>query len=299
MWRFTEPRFLCRKPSNRYMPALACWLVLLLTIPAPQSTPKGEEIDAQTLARGVVANELHARQEDHTRWMYVVHNEEPGKKEIQAVIDTGNWLLYRTLSRNNQPLSEDQQRREDKRIEELVHDSGQQHDESRKYQQDMHRALEMLRMLPEAFLFQSVGKEGPYVRLSFQPNPSFHPTTRAARVSRAISGTMLVDRAQKRLVELDGAITCDVKFGAGILGIIKKGGSFAVKQTEVGPGHWALTLIDIQIRGKVLLFHTIGEQQRQTFSNFRRLPQNVALAQAAEMLKEHARSASLNPLKTP
>jgi hypothetical protein len=282
------------------MVAIGFWIFLLFAAAAPQlSQPRAEAIDAQALAREVVAHELHARQEDHTQWMYVVHDEEPEKTEIRQVILTRNALLYRTLSRNNRPLSEDQQRRENERIQKLLQDPGRQQNEFRKYQRDVHRALEMLRMLPEAFLFRFTAEQESYVRLSFRPNPGFHPTTRAARISQAISGTMLVHPVEKRLVELKGVITSNVKFGAGILGTINKGGTFEVRQAEVAPGQWAATLIDVHIRGKALIFHNISEQQHLTFSNFRRLPDDLTLPQAAAILEEHGRSASLNPPKQP
>lgn len=99
-------------------------------------------------------------------------------------------------------------------------------------------------------------------------------------------GTMLVYRQQARLVELRGTLTKDVKFGGGILGSIKKGGTFQVQQTEVIPGQWKITLIDVHIRGRALIFHSIHERQHQTFSNFRLLPQNLSLAEGAAMLEQ-------------
>jgi hypothetical protein len=270
-------------------------VVLLLTSGTSQLTQAWtEDADAQGLVREVVANEIHARQEDHTQWMYTVHNDAPEKKEMRKIIQTSNRLLYRTLSRNNQPLTQDQQRQEDQRIQKLLHNPSQQQNEFHKYQHDVRRALDMLGMVPEAFLFSPAGKEGSYVRLSFQPNPKFRPTTRAARISQAINGTMLVHPVEKRLVQLKGVITRNVHFGAGILGTIKKGGAFEIKQAEVAPGYWALTLIDVHIRGKALIFRSISEQQRQMISNFQRLPDNLTLPQAAAMLQEDGRSASLN-----
>lgn len=248
------------------------------------SPPLVAETDPQRLAREVAANELRARQQALSPWMYTLRKHDPGKKEVSQVIHTKDGPLSRTLSRNGQPLNEEQQRREDRRIQELLRNPGKQREQARRFQHDVQKALDLMKILPDAFSFRVDGEEGEYLRLSFQPNPAYRPGTRAARVSHAMRGTMLVHPGQKRMVELKGVITNDVKFGAGILGRIKKGGSFQFRQAEVGPGQWLATLIDVNLSGRVLLFHGVNKRQHWIFGNFRRVPQNLSLAQAAEML---------------
>lgn len=143
-------------------------------------------------------------------------------------------------------------------------------------------------MLPEGFLYQYEADEGRNIRLSFRPNPKFRPPTTEAKVFHAMEGMMLVDATEKRLVELRGQLTRDVVFGWGILGRLYAGGTCDVQQTEVAPGHWEATLIDVHIRGKALFFKTINEQQHEVRSNFRQVAKNMTLQQAAEMLKEQA-----------
>ena len=102
----------------------------------------------------------------------------------------------------------------------------------------------------------------------------------------AMQGTMIVDDATKRLKELRGRLVRDVVFGWGILGRLRQGGSFDVRQDEVASGHWELTLIDVHITGKVLFFRTIGEQQHEERSDFQQVPWNLTPAQAVEMLQQ-------------
>jgi len=102
----------------------------------------------------------------------------------------------------------------------------------------------------------------------------------------AMEGTMIVDDSSKRLGELRGRLLTDVVFGGGILGRLHRGGMFNVRQEEVAPGQWELTLVDVHITGKALFFKTIGEQKNEERSDFREAPSNLTLARAVEMLKE-------------
>ena len=217
------------------------WLALLLASAMPAlGAPKQEQADAQQLVRA--ANEVHARESGHTPWLYILRKSDAGKTEVREVVNTNDGPLFRTLSRNGQPLSGEQQSKENKRIQDLLHDPDKQREQARRFQHDLQVVLNLIKIVPDAFVFRIDGKEQEFMRLTFEPNPAYRPGTRAARVARAMRGTMLVHPEQKRLVELKGVITNDVKFGAGILGTIKKGGSFQFRQTQVAPRQWLTSL---------------------------------------------------------
>ena len=141
-------------------------------------------------------------------------------------------------------------------------------------------------MMPDGFLYEYQWSEGRNIDLRFRPNPAFHPPTREAEVFHAMQGTMIVDNPSKRLRELRGQLVRDVVFGWGILGRLRKGGVFEVRQQEVAAAHWELTLVDVHITGKALFFKTIGEQQHEERSGFREVPGDLTPVQAVEMLKQ-------------
>ena len=76
-----------------------------------------------------------------------------------------------------------------------------------------------------------------------------------------------------------------VKFGFGILGRMKKGGTFDVERRELMPGIWQITESHVHIEGKAMLFKSIGEEDDEVKSEFRRVPEATTLEQAAVMLK--------------
>jgi hypothetical protein len=61
-----------------------------------------------------------------------------------------------------------------------------------------------------------------------------------------------------RVAEVVGRLTHEVKFGGGLLGHLDSGGDFDVKQAEVAPGFWELTVLNVHMKGKALFFRTIG-----------------------------------------
>jgi len=163
---------------------------------------------------------------------------------------------------------------------------------SRNAQQKLRRALDaeilqgtrLFKVLPDAFVFSYGGGEGNLVKLSFRPNPSFHPPSLEARVFHDMEGEMWVDCRQERLAAFDGHLTQTVKFGFGLLGHLDKGGHFEVRQAEVVPGHWDVTTLNLDMTGKALLFATVGVRKRENHRDFQQVSDDLTLAQAAEIL---------------
>lgn len=260
--------------------------IILLNVSARTQSVPSSQVSANDLARRVVANELNF-QGDHTNWMYRLEKEQSGKKQVEEIIETKEGSLSRLLSINDRPLTAKQQVEEDQRVRELM--------TSRSAQQKLRRALEaetlqgrrLFKMLPDAFVFSYAGGEGNLVKLSFKPNPNFHPPSMEARVFHDMEGEMWVDRKQERLAGFYGRLTQTVKFGFGLLGHLDKGGHFEVRQAEVVPGHWDMTTINVEITGKALLFATIGMRKRETHRDFHRVSDDLTLSEAADMLNSH------------
>jgi hypothetical protein len=95
---------------------------------------------------------------------------------------------------------------------------------------------------------------------------------------------MTVDTRQERLVALNAHLMEDVKFGFGVLGHLDKGSTFEICQTEVIPGQWEMTELQVNMKGKALLFKTIGVQVTEDHSDFHRVADDLTLEEAADIL---------------
>ena len=257
--------------------------IILLSVPArPQSAPSSQ-VSANDLARRVITNEL-TFQDDHTNWMYRLEKEQPGKKRVEEIIETKEGSLRRLLSIDNRALSAKQQEEENKRVQELMTSRSAKRKLQRELEEATLQGRRLFKMLPDAFVFSYAGDDGNIVKLSFRPNPNFHPPSMEARVFHDMEGEMWVDCKQERLAAFRGHLTRDVKFGLGLLGKLGKGGHFEVKQAEVVSGHWDLTDMNIEITGKALLFATIGMRKKETHGDFYQVPDDLTLTEAADML---------------
>ena len=241
-------------------------------------------MSANELARKVIINELKFQDEDHSHWMYRLEKEDAGKKQVQEIVETKDGSLSRLLSTDGRPLDAKQQQKENRRIQRLVSNPGEQ----RKLQQASSKKAEqgerLFKILPDVFVFGYAGCEGDLIKLSFRPNPNFQPPSIEARVLHGMQGEMTVDMKQERLAAMNGHLMEDVKFGGGLLGHLNKGGKFEVRQAEVAPGHWEMTVLVVDMKGKALLFKTIGVHETENHSDFHRVPDDLTLAEAAGIL---------------
>jgi hypothetical protein len=201
------------------------------------------------------------------------------------VVETEHGALNKKIEVNGRALTAEELKREDARISEFVNDPAQQAKQKKDGAQDDKRAENMLRMMPDAFLWSVKSDAGDTVTLGFVPNPDFDPPTMECRVFASMAGVIVVNKAQNRIQTIKGELTDDVKFGYGLLGRMRKGGTFDVERREIAPRVWEITESHVHIDGKVLLFKSIGEQDDEVKSEFRQVPGETTLEQAAVMLK--------------
>ena len=57
-----------------------------------------------------------------------------------------------------------------------------------------------------------------------------------------------------------------------------------MEQHELLPGQWDLTLMEVDLKGKALFFKTVAVKEKEYRSNFRKVPDGLTLAGAADIL---------------
>jgi hypothetical protein len=245
---------------------------------AAQSNP-------QKLVQEMVYNELHA-DKSPTYWMYRDANSEAGKATVKRVVQTRECWLSWEISENGHALSAEEQQQQQAKVDKLVNDPAARRRSRSQIDHDGKQAEDLMKILPDAFLYTADGEQDGNIRLKFRPNPKFHPPTNAAKVFHNMGGTLLVNKRETRLAGIDGTLLADVDFGWGILGKLTKGGTFKVMQSELAPQDWEVTMLDVHIHGHALFFHTISEDQHEAKSEFQLVPADIKLTQAAA-LAEH------------
>jgi hypothetical protein len=266
--------------------ALFACLCLNLSAQSSGSDSKSNTQNPDALVREVIRNEIQAQLNDKSLWCYREEQQEDSKpSKTLEICQTRDGDLERVVAVNGRQLDAGQMQAEDQRIQTLIAHPEQLRAKQKKAREDAEQERNLLATFPEAFHFQCERESGNLVTLRFRPNPAFRPTTRSTQVFHHMEGTLVLDIWQKRLVEINGRLTSEVKFAAGLLGHLDKNGTFAVQQKDFGDGHWDVSSMNVHMSGKALFFKTITVLEKKKQLDYKPLPRDVTLQQAADFLR--------------
>lgn len=252
--------------------------------PSASTQPAGLPANANDYVRKAIAHELEEQDNDHVLWRYHLHREDEKNNVDRDVIQTREGQLSRTLLLWGKPLSKEERENDQARMQKQVNDPEERARREKREKEDDAKARQMLQLIPDAFFFKYDGEGNGVVRLSFTPNPHFDPPNFESKVYRSLKGFLWIDRENTRLAGMDGTLFEDVNFGWGILGHLNKGGTFSVKQRDVGENHWEVVSEEVNMNGRAVLFKTITRKQKQTRTEFRRVPSTITIQQAYKIL---------------
>jgi hypothetical protein len=253
------------------------------------SISSNSEIPANDLLKKVLENEIKTQTDDHSHWKYqstTVSATDPKKFKREEIVQTNTGDISHLTMIDGRALTPDEEMKEENRIQSLLNDPEAQRKKQRDAAEDGKRAARYLRIIPQAVLASYGERRGDLQELNFKPNPNFKPSTREDEVLHALAGQIWVNTKEYRLAEISGHLVETVKFGGGLLGYLEQGGQFEVKQKEVGPGHWEIATMHVDMHGKALCFKTINVHQDQDNSNYEPAPNDLTLAQGAQELRQ-------------
>ena len=242
----------------------------------------------QQIIQQIVDTERTANKDDHSQWIYLDHSTKPKERLLRWVATTPRGDVDRVLVKDGHELPEAEQQNQ---IQRFLNDPHAQKKQLAENAHDYQQVDELLRLLPDGFIWTVLRTTPDETTLHFVPNPAFHPPSHFARVFSAATGDLIADNHQHRIRSVHGTLIHDVTFGGGILGRLKQGGTFAIEQQQVEPSLWQLTLIHIHLDGSALLFKSISFQQDEDRSRFTRQHDDVTLDQAAQTVLHQPGSA--------
>jgi hypothetical protein len=258
--------------------------------------------DPATLVRRAVQNEAHSSTDTSSHFYFRGTKTTPRGSVTRLYLETEEGTAGLVIAYDGKPLTPDQRRDEDARVNRFVEHPEELKKKREQEHEDADRTMRMLYAIPDAFIFESEGQEpssdgvgrpgSTLIKLKFHPNPNYRPPSRVEEVLTGMSGIVLVDPERERLARIDGTLFRPVNFGWGIFGHLDRGGRFVVQQKEVGDHTWELTSMTLTFTGKILLFKNLSISSTETYSDFKKMPDNLTFAQALEMLKKDAESKS-------
>ena len=219
---------------------------------------------------------------------YMLHRSTPRLTSTKDIIETKDGDVARLLSVNDTPLAPADDQQELARLATLAANPSLQKHRKDNEEGDAGIVLKLLRMLPNAFLYQYAGTvnglSGPVHRFTFRPNPRFDPPDIETQALTAMSGELRVDAAQERVIRLEGHLQQDTSYGWGILGKLNKGGWVVLEQEDVGDKQWRIVNVQLEMTLRVL-FKTKIINTTEQMSRYAPVPAGMDYRQAIEMLR--------------
>jgi hypothetical protein len=258
-------------------------VVIALALLAPCAWPQ-----QPSLIEKVAANEVAARK---TKPHYFYVSEERSVRSgghlwKENVVETTDGSLRRLIAIDNKPLTPDEAAAEQRRIDNLVSHPDEFRRINQAHKDDEERATQLLQMLSSNFALTPDGEADGCLRFTFQPKPEFRPSSYQERVAHEMVGTVSLKKPDDRLCTLDAKIIRPVEFGFGMLGHIDQGGHFSLARKQVDAKNWKSDHITVHINGRILMLKSLAQDQETIRTEIRTVPQNLTLAQAAQMTRQ-------------
>ena len=210
--------------------------------------------------------------------------------ETRSVIETNQGRADRIILFDDEPLSPDQQEKQEHRLEKLLSDHSAVKNELQDQKAETQRRIKMVKAFPKAFFFDFVGREKGLLHFHFFPNPDFSPKDRESQMYRGMEGELWIEPRQERMVSLQGKVVKDVSFGWGVLGHLNKGGIYEIGQTQLSPGIWRITTLNVDVKGRILFFDSFRFLRKETDTHMRRTPGSMTYKAAVTALLDSSAS---------
>ncbi len=245
---------------------------MVLTPALPSETPK-------ELIGDACYNELQ-QPEKRKLWSYVAERHSNNHVFREQVIETVEVPVRHLLAVDGHPPTPAQMKEENDRQQRLLKSESGRHAIQKQQEDDDKRMEELLRIIPEAFVFEDQGKEGESEKIAFHPNPEFTPKTYEQRILHALDGIVFIDLHDKRIARLSGALGTRVVFGYGVIGHVEQGGITEITRVHLSPGVWKISAEKIDIEGRFVMLKTINKHQDESRTGFEPVAPDTTFAQA-------------------
>jgi hypothetical protein len=243
---------------------------------------------AQALVARALDTEVHSARDLSYPMRYRLRKSSPRLTTTKELAETRDGDVARLIAINDQPLSQADEQQEQARLDALLSDPSRQRHRKQSEESDTGIVLKLLRMLPQAFLYEYAGtgqgSAGAVEKFRFHPNPAFSPPDMETQALTAMIGEIWIDAAQERVTRLEGHLQQDTNYGWGILGKLDKGGWIVLEQADVGAGQWRIARFQIKMELRIL-FKTKYFDSVQEMSQYAQIPAGLDYRQAIQMLR--------------
>lgn len=271
----------------------------------------GPPADAAAVVRRAVASRL-AADAAHQPVRFVLHKQDERHNVTQEIIETPQGDVALLVGVNGSPLSANGRAAERARLETLDLNPENQEHRHRREQDDAARVTNLLRLLPDAFVYHydstvacdvttqpvvpvpgsastansgGSGASAQCYRMTFTPKPDWDPPNLEAKVLKGMAGEIWIETSDERLCRLKGHLIADVDFGWGIVGRLDQGGTIDLEQTRIADKDWELTRMKLNFTGRALMVKTLSYKINEELGAYERVPAGTDYHKAIKVLE--------------
>ena len=270
-----------------------CILFLcLLPLPCPAEHMGAEALSnarAQALVQHALSEEVRLANDTSHPMRFHLRKQSPRLTTSKEIVETRDGAVARLIAVNDQPLSADEEQKEEARLNALLSNPSLQQHRKRGENNDAGIVLKVLRMMPQAFLYQYAGLSqspvGPVQKFTFKPNPRFSPPDLETQALTAMTGELWIDASAERVVRLSGSLQQDTNYGWGILGKLNKGGWLLIEQREFANHAWRISHVQLKMSLRILIKNKIFDTDEQ-MRDYTPVPTGIDYRAAIHLLRE-------------
>jgi hypothetical protein len=255
-------------------------------IAAPPSSPEKPLPDLSTFMHQVEANERTAEAVqknyiyDQTMRFDSLDSHQ-GIKKTEARDMEVYWIdgvvIARTLAKNGRPLTPDELKKEDARIEDSTRKARERRDkadaEGKETDPRGHDELTFSRML-ELGSFSNERRElvngRPTIVVNYVGDPHAKTHNQVENVFHELAGTVWVDEQDQTLQHLEGHFNHDFKVAGGLVASVRQGTWFKATFRKVNGEVWLPESFEADGHARYLLFFSIDGHATGRTGNYRR-----------------------------
>jgi len=178
--------------------------------------------------------------------------------------------VRRLVAKNGQPLSSNDQAKEDRRIEKLINDLDAGKPVNVPYNQRRLKISDLLRVSRFTNPRRERFRQREVIVTDFEPNPNFKPANLDDTFVHNLAGSMWIDTADLQVARLEFQLVDAFKVGGGAFFMMKPGSRFVTEQDRFNNEIWLPTYTEVTINARAMIFANFGLIQKVTYGDYRR-----------------------------
>jgi hypothetical protein len=211
--------------------------------------------------------------------------------DVTLLEDGGSYR--RLVARNDQPLSHQEEAKEQRKLEKSITDQQKMSERERekraaKFAKEREETRKFLREVADAYTFKIAGEEVIAGRKTWvidgTPKPGYRPRDRRAKMLEKFQGRLWINQQDYQWVKVQAEAIDTVSFGL-FLARLAKGARVGFEQVRVNDELWMVKDMNVRFAVKLGLIKTVRGEVDIAYSNFRKFTTGARVVSIGEEVK--------------